>query len=216
MSYIRPSGTAREQAIGGAMGSLGGDITANYVNPAGLGFYKTGEVVLSPGWSFGSTKTGYLSNNVKSPSYNNFIIGTSGVVFGWANEPDKSSAFSLAVNRSADFNGHISYQGKNNYSSASEAYVEEFNGSGLSVDDAISRPGISYGTRMALYTYLVDTSQGGFGPTIVQPEKYWQQVVNSVRIQISKPPEVLQKLHWDLQVIPMRNGITAFRSEFRL
>src|SRR5450432_900243 len=61
MSYTRPSGTAREQAIGGAMGSLGGDISANYVNPAGLGFYKTGEVVLSPGWSFGSTNTGYLA-----------------------------------------------------------------------------------------------------------------------------------------------------------
>ena len=40
MSYFRPTGTAREQAIGGAMGSLGGDITANYVNPAGLGFLK--------------------------------------------------------------------------------------------------------------------------------------------------------------------------------
>ena len=40
MSYIHPSGTAREQAIGGAMGSLGGDITANYINPAGLGFLQ--------------------------------------------------------------------------------------------------------------------------------------------------------------------------------
>ncbi|HVF81191.1 MAG TPA: hypothetical protein VM884_04635, partial [Flavisolibacter sp.] len=34
-------GTARVQAIGGAMGSLGGDITATFVNPAGLGFYRT-------------------------------------------------------------------------------------------------------------------------------------------------------------------------------
>src|SRR5450432_24026 len=171
MSYTHPSGTAREQAIGGAMGSLGGDISANYVNPAGLGFYKTGEVVLSPGWSFGSTNTGYLSNNTKSPSYNNFLLGTSGFVVGWTTEPDKSSAISLSVNRSADFNGHINYQGKNNYSSASEAYLEEFNASGLSIDDALSNPGISYGTRMALYTYLVDTSQGGFGPTINQPGK---------------------------------------------
>ena len=81
----------------------------------------------------------------------------------------KSTAISLAVTRSADFNGHISYQGKNNYSSASEAYAEEFNASGLSIDDALSNPGISYGTRMALYTYLIDTSQGGFGPTVVQP-----------------------------------------------
>jgi hypothetical protein len=169
MSNTRPSGTAREQAIGGAMGSLGGDISANYVNPAGLGFYKTGEVVLSPGWSFGATNTGYLSNNSKSPSYNNFLLGTSGFVFGWSSDPGKSTAFSLAVNRSADFNGHINYQGKNNYSSASEAYVEEFNSSGLSVDDAIASPGISYGTRAALYTYLVDTSQGGLGPTINQP-----------------------------------------------
>jgi hypothetical protein len=114
MSYARPYGSAREQAIGGAMGSLGGDITANYVNPAGLGFYKTGEVVFSPGWSFGNVQTGYLSNNTKSPSFNNFIIGTSGVVYGWSDsyDPRKSTAISLAVTRSADFNGHITYQGK--------------------------------------------------------------------------------------------------------
>ncbi len=34
------------------MGSLGGDINATFVNPAGLGFYKTGEFVLSPGLTF--------------------------------------------------------------------------------------------------------------------------------------------------------------------
>ena len=28
---------------GGAVGSLGGDITANNVNPAGIGLYKTGK-----------------------------------------------------------------------------------------------------------------------------------------------------------------------------
>jgi hypothetical protein len=171
MSYTRPFGTAREQAIGGAMGSLGGDISANYVNPAGLGFYKTNEVLFSPGWSFGTAQTGYLSTNTKSPSFNNFIIGTSGAVFGWSNEPDKNTAFSLAVSRSADFNGHIAYQGKNNYSSAAEAYAEEFDASGLSIENAIVSPGVSYGTRMALYTYLIDTSLGGSGPTVVQPLK---------------------------------------------
>ncbi|MEP7256931.1 MAG: aromatic hydrocarbon degradation protein, partial [Flavitalea sp.] len=48
MSYNTPSGTARNQALGGALGSLGGDITSLYVNPAGLGFFKTGEFVISP------------------------------------------------------------------------------------------------------------------------------------------------------------------------
>jgi hypothetical protein len=170
MSYTRPSGTAREQAIGGAMGSLGGDLTANFVNPAGLGFYKTDEVVISPGWAFDVSKTGYLSNNFKSPSVNHFILSTSGFVIGMPGE-DKNTAFSIAINRSADFNGHIVYQGNNNYSSGAEAYAEEFNASGLNLDQALSEPGLSYGTRMALYTYLIDTSQGGAGPTIVQPDK---------------------------------------------
>ncbi len=171
MSYTHPSGTAREQAIGGAMGSLGGDITANYVNPAGLGFYKTSEVLISPGWSFNVANTGYLSNNIKSPSTNNFLLSTSGFVWGSTNSPDKSNALSLTVNRTADFNSHISYQGKNDFSSASEAYADEFTNSGISYNDAFTTPGLSYGTRMALYTYLIDTSEGGLGPTIFQPGK---------------------------------------------
>ena len=48
-SWNVSSGTARQQAVGGAMASLGGDLSAAYVNPAGLGFYKTGDFVLSPG-----------------------------------------------------------------------------------------------------------------------------------------------------------------------
>ena len=48
-SWYTSSGTARQQAIGGAMGSLGGDISATFVNPAGIGFYKTGDFVLTPG-----------------------------------------------------------------------------------------------------------------------------------------------------------------------
>ena len=34
MSWNAPYGTARSQAIGGAMGSLGGEITSMFVNPA--------------------------------------------------------------------------------------------------------------------------------------------------------------------------------------
>jgi hypothetical protein len=170
MSYTHPSGTAREQAIGGAMGSLGGDISANYVNPAGLGFYKTDEVVLSPGWAFDASTTGYLSNNIKNPSINKFVLSTTGFVIGMPGD-QKNTAFSIAINRSADFNSHVQYQGKNNYSSGAEAYAEEFNASGLSIDQALIEPSISYGTRMAIYTYLIDTSQGGTGPTIVQPDK---------------------------------------------
>jgi hypothetical protein len=170
MAYIRPNGTAREQAIGGAMGSLGGDISATYVNPAGLAFYKTGELLLTPGWAFGTTKTSYLSTDMKTPPAGHFIMGTSGFVKGWGDQKS-TTTISLSVNQTADFKNQFSYQGNNNYSSASEAYYEEFKASGLSVDQALAEPGLSYGTRMALYTYLIDTSQGGLGPTIFQPGK---------------------------------------------
>src|ERR1700742_58487 len=74
-SWTTPSGTARQQAIGGAMGSIGGDLTAGYVNPAGLALYKTNEIVLSPGWQlFNTTRSGYLGNNVSGPAVNHFSL----------------------------------------------------------------------------------------------------------------------------------------------
>ena len=169
MGYTHPNGTAREQAIGGAMGSLGGDISANYVNPAGLAFYRTGELILTPGWSFGGVKTSYLSTNTQGNG-NHFVMGASGFVKGWGDQ-ESSTTFSISVNQTADFKSHYTYQGKNDYSSGSEAYLEEFNASGETISQALADPALSYGTRMALYTYLIDTSQGGTGPTIFQPGK---------------------------------------------
>jgi len=39
------SGTARGQAMGGAFGALGGDVTGIAVNPAGIGVYRSSEIV---------------------------------------------------------------------------------------------------------------------------------------------------------------------------
>ena len=72
-SFYPQNGTARNMATGGVMGSLGGDITANYVNPAGLGFYKTREVVLTPGFTLNSQNANYWndkSNEKKNSSVN--------------------------------------------------------------------------------------------------------------------------------------------------
>ncbi|MFM8711689.1 MAG: hypothetical protein ACKOC7_10465, partial [Sphingomonadales bacterium] len=59
-AWTQPNGTARQQAIGGAMASLGGDLAALFVNPAGLGFYKTGDLVLSPAYQRLRNKSTYL------------------------------------------------------------------------------------------------------------------------------------------------------------
>src|SRR5215210_4500305 len=85
-SYFPQHGSARNLAIGGAMGSLGGDINALFVNPAGLGLYKTRELVLTPGFMFNNNKIDFRGTNTKS-NKSAFDIGTSGIVIGF-NSPN--------------------------------------------------------------------------------------------------------------------------------
>ncbi|MEJ7739120.1 MAG: aromatic hydrocarbon degradation protein [Chitinophagaceae bacterium] len=158
-SWMRQKGTARNQAVGGAMGSLGGDITATFVNPAGLGLYKTGEFVLSPGFKFFNNNSQYRESSASAKD-NAFNFGTSGFVLGFGNNSRKwkGSAISIAVNRTASFNNNIYYKGQNDLSSYSEQYAEELANSRIPVERAFDDNSLSLGTRMALYTYLIDTA----------------------------------------------------------
>lgn len=175
MSWTTPSGTARNQAIGGVMGSLGGDISANFINPAGIGMYKTSEFVLSPGFSFYNNKADFRDTK-SAQQGNHFVMGTSGFVFGItdAYRPQRSSAFSIAVNRSANFNNHINYSGTNDFSSFSEAYAAEISNSGLTLDNALNSNTISFPARMSIYTYLTDTltTQQGGTEVVAGPLRY--------------------------------------------
>lgn len=177
MSWTTPSGTARNQALGGAMGSLGGDITSNFINPAGIGMYRTSEVVLSPGFNFFNTN-GTFRGTKSSQNNSNVFFGTSGFVLSIPSNPRNrnrsSSTFSIAINRSADFNQKIGYRGQNDFSSFSEAYASEVANSGLDLEDAMNSNSISFPARMGLYTYLVDTlTTPGFGTEVVaSPLRY--------------------------------------------
>jgi hypothetical protein len=172
LSSAAPSGTARQQAIGGAMGSLGGEISSMFVNPAGLGMFRTSEVVLSPGFHFSNNNTTFRGTNASDNFSGNFNLGTSGGVFSYTNDQGSNSVFAVAVNQRATFKNNLNYSGQNNYSSFSEQFAEEFSRSGLGINDAISSPSVSYGTRMALYTYLVDTATiNGTTQVISLPEK---------------------------------------------
>jgi hypothetical protein len=164
-SFYPQSGTARVVAIGGAMGSLGGDITANFVNPAGLGNFKTGEFVYTPGFYFNNNNVNFRDTKLKSSASDfAFLGGPIGIVYGATNryKPGTSQAISLAVTQTANFNNSIHYSGYNNYSSFSEQFAEEAVG-GLNngtIDDVLNNPKYAYGAAPALYTYLVDTFSG--------------------------------------------------------
>jgi hypothetical protein len=182
-SYYPQNGTARNMAIGGAMGSLGGDINATFVNPAGLGFYKTGEFVLTPGFVLNNNKANFrdVANQNKK---NSFGFGTSGWVWGWGDryKPKVSNAVSLVVTQTANFNNSIQYKGLNNYSSFSEQFAEEFAKSGYTIDQVLNTNSpLPYGSAPALYTYLIDTVSS---------------IVNGQRVyQVKGAPEYILDAH---------------------
>jgi hypothetical protein len=152
------NGTARALAIGGAMGSLGGDITANFVNPAGIGFYKTNEATISAGYLISKQQLlykGFQQNTDK----NYFGLGTSGFVLALKNENNTTNtkAASFAFTQKANFNNIVHYKGFNNYSSFSEVFAEEL-ASGLNLNDVLSTKSTSpYTVAPAYLSYLIDT-----------------------------------------------------------
>jgi hypothetical protein len=175
-SWQPTNGTARVNAIGGAMGSLGGDISATFINPAGLGFFKTNEIVLSPGFNFLKNKSNFRGTTA-SEKGSNFNLGTSGIVAGWQGRGRWSSkAISFGVSRTANFSNKIYYKGQNDFSSYAEQYAAQAAASGLSLDDILSSNSVSFGTRMAVYTFLIDTVTlpGNTNPDIVSAAMYDQ------------------------------------------
>lgn len=161
-SWHTTSGTARQQAVGGAMTSLGGDISATFVNPAGLGFYKTGDFVLTPGYNFLHNKSTYYGRTEKDKK-NNFSFGTSGVVLGSGTNPDRrgrpgSNAFAIAINRTASFGSNVLYRGLNTQSSYSQKFLEELKKDNITTDAAASN--YPFGTSLAINTYWIDTANG--------------------------------------------------------
>ncbi len=165
-AWTQPNGTARQQAIGGAMTSLGGDLSALFVNPAGLGFYKTGDLVFSPSYQQTRNKSTYLQRT-ETDQRGNVGFGSIGVVLGtqFAQEgsgqrpqKNKTGAFAIALNQSANFNSNLLYRGLNNRQSYSQRFLEEVGGIGDANKVAQNFP---FGSSLAFNTYWIDTIAGG-------------------------------------------------------
>lgn len=164
-SYLdQPGGTARNQAIGGAGASLGGEFTTLFLNPAGLGFYNTGDFVLTPSFSLKKSNTTYLGNP-ESAKDNAFNFGATGFVLASPARPGKgvrNFSIGIGINRLADFNNHVYYKGKNTYSSYSEKYLEELRDNHATNPDsaAFMFPETS---SLAINTYLVNPIYDSLG-----------------------------------------------------
>ncbi len=187
-SWYTQNGTARTLAIGGAIGSLGGDITSNFVNPAGIGFYKTNEATISSGFAFNKIKTGYRGTSLNETKQQ-FNFAPSGLVIAMPNRFSeiKTNAFSFAATQTANFNNVVHFKGLNNYSSFSEQFAEEFSRLKTSIDNVLNTNSISpYTTAPALYTYLIDTVRTANGLILKAAPEYILDAGQALQQEMTK------------------------------
>ncbi|MFR9165960.1 MAG: OmpP1/FadL family transporter [Dysgonomonas sp.] len=119
------SGTARSISMGGAFGALGGDVGGININPAGLGIYKSSEIITTVNFRNNQTKTnlnaGDISKSKFQFSFDNFaMVGafpTNDDVIPFIN-------FSFAYNKLKNYDRKYNSIGQNQTSSLTD-YIRE-------------------------------------------------------------------------------------------
>jgi hypothetical protein len=152
-------GTARIQAMGGAQGALGGDISSISGNPAGLGFYRKSDFAISPSLRFGTTESTFL-NRTNSADRDNFSIPNIGFVITQMNQDYSgqevrdgwvSYSFGLSYNRTNSFHEERFFGGFNPGSSMSQYFAANANIYGLSPSGTNSLEDMAYDNYIINY-----------------------------------------------------------------
>lgn len=158
-SRIKPGGSSRIQAMGGAQISLGGDYSSAYSNPAGLGMYNRSEFGFTTGYQTTNSNSSFL-DNTNSESKSNFHVPGFGLVFQNSKNQNRgilSGAFAISFNRTNNFNQQFSYEGTNNKNSIIDYFIED--ATGLLADEFLT--GGDYfntPTGLAYNNYLIEDS----------------------------------------------------------
>jgi hypothetical protein len=151
-------GTARGQAIGGALGSIGADFSAISVNPASLGKYNKSEFMFTPTFKANTTTSTYGAKNFDDAKLR-FAFDNIGLILsnrksqrrGWI-----ATNFALGMNKTANYNRAFNFSGFSDKNSMTDAFAQQANQAG-------GRRGIgntSLLTQMAYNAYLIDTVSG--------------------------------------------------------
>lgn len=118
-SYLDGSGlsTARSLGVGGALGALGSDFSVISTNPAGLGWYRGSEFILTPALTTFSTESKLLDSEdaiLNKESLSKLGIANLGIVV--ATQPTASRwttfNFGIGLNQMANFNQRFFYSGQ--------------------------------------------------------------------------------------------------------
>ena len=160
-SQISPTGTARFAALGGAFGALGSDFTTLSFNPAGIAFYRSSEISLTPSVFNSVSTSDYLGTQIKDNKLN-FNFGSLGAVrtrirnkegstYGWLN-----FNFGIGYNRLNSFQNRVSIEGRNFSHSIADAFASQ--AYGTNYNDLQNTN--SFDANLAWQTYVIDTAAG--------------------------------------------------------
>ena len=129
-SYLDAPMTARSLAVGGAMSSLGGDISAITINPAGIGSYWKSEISLGLSYEDNLIQAGLNGTNLDRIS-SRLFFENGGFITTDANTNRKwqTISFGITINKRANLGNDIFFQGNSQGS-----IVERFAGLALGFD----------------------------------------------------------------------------------
>lgn len=107
------NGTARFVGMGGAMGALGTDISTIGVNPAGIGLFRSNDLMTTFGFNYNDSKSNYDGSIMKS---NKFSGSYDNIGFVYSNKIGNTSAikyvnFGFNYRKVKDFNRNFSMNG---------------------------------------------------------------------------------------------------------
>lgn len=139
-------GTARAQSLGGAVGALGADPTAVYVNPAGLGLYSRSTLSISADPGRGKSTVDWQNTHKGVSSYG--LGGFSNVAYmtPFFENPSTGYKFSMGVAYNRDYDFDRSYRMNTGVLGAGLADLMMLIGmdEGLSFDKYIDNPNTGY------------------------------------------------------------------------
>src|SRR6478609_9858572 len=155
---VRPAGSARIQAMGGAQTSLGGDYSSAVSNPAGLGMFNRSEFTISPGFNLAKTSSDYLNNSSSDSKSNVYLPGLS-LVFHSAKDKNGllAGSFAITFSRLNSFTNDFNYSGSNSKNSIIDYFL--YDATGLTPSSL--KPGGDYfnnPTGLAYNNYLIEDS----------------------------------------------------------
>lgn len=170
LSTAQYSGTARSAAMGNAFGALGGDFTSLSINPAGIGLYRTSELVVTPRLDFSSSE---LSGGNSSYSDSKFKMNFNNIGFVSSFNSRQSSSdlvgfnLGIGINRLSDFNNTVYFNRANSGTSFLDNIVTYSNSEGLAnayLDRNFSEVEYrDWPAKLAWDTYLINPYEDGQG-----------------------------------------------------